>query len=181
MITNCLFQRETLILYRITSYNVCYTKLLRHVIMKAYNICLRLKTPSTEGKLLSFIDKTKDILESAEIFNKKFSGWSKTILITGIQKDRINLLLILEKEKHNISTREIRSFTAYLYHEKMWNIYSRETAKLFEGIIFKEVDKKDLVATLYELKNGKLTIMNSDTLDNLINVVNSDDKTVLKP
>lgn len=116
-----------------------------------YGISLRLKTPSEEGKKVNFYSKKDDLLEAAKEFNEKYRLWSKRIIVAQIQKSHFNLILAVEKNKEKITTREIRSFTAYLNHEKDWKQFSRETSKLFEGIEFEKISVDEAEKKLKEI------------------------------
>lgn len=121
------------------------------MIYSLYSISLRLKTPSQEGKKINFNDKEKDLFEALNEFNAKFRSWSKRLILTKIEHNFFRLILVVEKQKDKISTREIRSFTAYLNKEKNWSVYSRESSKLFEGIKFSKItfnEAKEIVSNI---------------------------------
>lgn len=113
------------------------------MIYNIYSISLKFKTPSEEGKKLSFKNMTTDLLEALYEFNIKYRCWSKRLVLTQIENNFFNILLIIEKEKEKVSTREIRSFTAYLNKQKNWSVYSRETSKLFEGVRFSKISLEE--------------------------------------
>lgn len=121
------------------------------MIYSLYNISLKLKTPSQEGKKINFNDINKDLYESLKEFNSKFRSWNKRLILTKIENNFFELILVVEKQKDKVSTREIRSFTAYLNKEKNWSIYSRESSKLFEGIKFIQLtfnEAKDIISNI---------------------------------
>lgn len=119
-----------------------------------YNISLKLKTPSQEGKQANFKDKIDDVLESVQEFNYKYRSWSKRIILLNIEKNFfLNVLLILEKKKEKVSTRELRTFTGYLRREKKnWGILSRDSSKLFEGFNFSMIDLIEAKMLVEQLK-----------------------------
>lgn len=120
-----------------------------------YRIALRFKTPTEEGKSVDFHSLMDDILEAIEQFNDKFRNWSKRLILCSLS-NHLNLLLVIENDKDKVTTREIRSFTAYLYHEKGWKAYSRETSKLFEGVRFTKISINEA--------NDELKSINFDTI-----------------
>lgn len=113
---------------------------------KIYKTVLTLKVPNTEGQNLDFTTKISEIKRAEDSFNQKFAGWRKRIIITKIEKDRIELALIMECEKENITAREIGYFSKFLYHNENWSQYSSEDTKLFSSKLFEEI-------SLTELKN----------------------------
>lgn len=121
------------------------------MVYSLYSISLKLKTPSEKGKKINFKNNLDDLLDALEEFNKKYRSWSKRLILTKIEDKFFNIVLIIEKHKDKVSTREIRSFTAYLNKEKNWSVYSRETSKLFEGIKFSKIsldEAKDVISTI---------------------------------
>ncbi|WP_105616179.1 hypothetical protein [Vallitalea okinawensis] len=135
------------------------------MVYSLYCISLKLKTPSEKGKKINFKNNQEDLLEALEEFNKKYRSWSKRLILTKIEDKFFNLVLIIEKDKEKVSTREIRSFTAYLNKEKNWSVYSRETSKLFEGIKFSKItleEAKEIITTfdsnteLFELQKENI-------------------------
>ena len=111
-----------------------------------YKTILTLKVPNMEGQNLDFTTKKSEIQKAQDSFNQKFAGWRKRIIITKIEKDRIELALIMECEKENVTAREIGYFSKCLYHNENWSQYSSEDTKLFTSILFEEI-------SLTELKN----------------------------
>jgi hypothetical protein len=109
------------------------------MIYSLFSVSLKLKTPSEEGKKTNFKVFEDDIFEAANEFNLKYNSWNKRIIITEIENNFFTVLLLIEKYKDKISTREIRTFTAYLNKEKNWGVFSRDSSKLFEGINFSNI------------------------------------------
>lgn len=121
------------------------------VIFSIYRISLKLKTPSEEGKNLNFKDLSNSLMEATHEFNDKYRSWSKRLILDTIEAKFFNVLLIIEKNKEKISTREIRSFTAYLNKVKNWSVYSRDKSKLFEGARFVKVSLKEAKEIVEEI------------------------------
>lgn len=126
------------------------------MIRDTYNIVLRLKTPSEKGKALDFREETASVLDAAAAFNDKFRSWSKRLVAVDIDKHYLSLLLFVEKDKEHVTVREIRSFTAYLYHEGGWEQYSRETSKLFEGTLLNRLACDEAIRMLDGMDNPAL-------------------------
>jgi len=138
------------------------------MIYSLYSISLKLKAPSEKGKKANFKDDQDELLEALHEFNMKYRSWSKRLILTKIENNFFNLVLVIEKDKDKISTREIRSFTAYLNKEKNWSVYSREASKLFGGIKFLEIslnEAKEIISTiqsdsqLYKLQEEDISFL----------------------
>jgi len=138
------------------------------MIYSLYSISLKLKTPSEQGKKVNFKNDQDDLLEALYEFNMKYRSWSKRLILTKIENNFFNIILVIEKDKDKISTREIRSFTAYLNKEKNWSVYSRESSKLFGGIKFLEIshsEAKNIISTiqsesqLYKLQEEDISFL----------------------
>lgn len=141
-----------------------------------YTVSLKFKTPSELGRELNFQNKTTDVLESILEFNNKYSSWSKRLILLSMGKNHMNLLLVLEKSKDKISTREIRSFTAYLRREKNWSVYSKDPTKLFEGFNFRKIMLNESIklissisADLVDLQRPHLDIITDAEAENVVN------------
>lgn len=116
-----------------------------------YRISLKLKTPSAEGKKINFKENEDDLFDALHEFNMKYRSWSKRLILTNIENNFFDILLVIEKHKDKVSTREIRSFTAYLNKEKNWSVYSRDPSKLFEGIKFSNIsldEAKEIITNI---------------------------------
>jgi hypothetical protein len=102
-------------------------------------------------------------------FNNKYNSWSKRLIITKVEHNFCDVLLIIEKYKEKISTREIRTFTAYLNKEKNWSVFSRDSSKLFEGINFSNIsiDKAcDTISNIYI--NSKMYLLQKKDIEFLL-------------
>jgi len=113
---------------------------------KFYKTVLTLKVPNVKGENLDFTTKKSEIQRAQDSFNQKFAGWRKRLIIGKIEKDRIELALIMECDKENITAREIGHFSKCLCNNENWSQYSSEDTKLFKSILFEEI-------SLTELKN----------------------------
>jgi hypothetical protein len=113
--------------------------------LKIIKIVLKIKSPSTEAADLDFNSLSDEILEASLNFNDKFRDWSKRLIVNQIAKRSIHMLLIMEKEKNqeNLSAREIRSFTSYLRTNKGWFKYTKDPNKMFAGVDFIAVAKRE--------------------------------------
>ena len=113
--------------------------------MKVIKIVLKIKSPSMEAAELDLSSLTDEIMEATLNFNDKFRDWSKRLIVNQIAKRSIHLLLIMEKEKEqdNLSAREIRSFTSYLRNTKGWFKYTKDPKKMFAGVDFIAVGKRE--------------------------------------
>jgi hypothetical protein len=127
------------------------------MIYNLFSVSLKLKTPSEEGKKTNFKVFEDDIFEAANEFNLKYNSWNKRIIITEIENNFFTVLLLIEKYKDKISTREIRTFTAYLNKEKNWGVFSRDSSKLFEGINFSNISIDEASDTISNIDiNSKM-------------------------
>lgn len=145
-------------------------------VMRIFKAILSLKTPSDEGRELDFNSKKKDIIEAAEAFNIKYERWNKRIFVTEIEKFKISILLIKEviDDKEVISPLEIGMFSKFLYHNKGWEKYSRETSKLFTSILFREsTDKGECLKLLSGVINKRGV---SEIMDNIEKLRLADEK-----
>lgn len=126
--------------------------------MKVFKVIVALKTPSQAGMTADFRKKAKDIFDAADFFNNKFARWNKRILITGIDNNKIDMLLIKEviDDKTIISPLEIGVFSRFLYHNRSWQNFSCETSKLFKSIMFKEISRDEALKIISEseIKDG---------------------------
>jgi hypothetical protein len=126
--------------------------------MKIFKVIVALKTPSPEGMKADFRDRSKDIFDAADFFNNKFARWNKRLFITDIDNNKIDMLLIKEVSDDNtiISPLEIGVFSRFLYHNRKWQEYSRETSKLFTSIMFKEISRGEALKIVAEstVKSG---------------------------
>jgi hypothetical protein len=120
--------------------------------MKIFKVIVALKTPSPEGMKADFRGRSKDIFDAADFFNNKFARWNKRLFITGIDNNKIDMLLIKEviDDKTIISPLEIGVFSRFLYHNRQWQLYSCETSKLFKSIMFKEIDRGEALKIIEE-------------------------------
>ena len=146
------------------------------MIYSLYSISLKLKTPSEKGKKANFKDDQDDLAEALHEFNMKYRSWSKRLILTKIENNFFNIILVIEKDKDKISTREIRSFTAYLNKEKNWSVYSRESSKLFGGIKFLEIslnEAKEIISTFISIVVIELQKINSFYFHLLKNILSS--------
>lgn len=126
--------------------------------MKIFKVIVALKTPSPEGMKADFRDRSKDIFDAADFFNNKFARWNKRLFISDIDNNKIDMLLIKEVIDDNtiISPLEIGVFSRFLYHNRKWQEYSRETSKLFTSIMFKEISRGEALKIVAEstVKSG---------------------------
>ena len=145
------------------------------MIKNIYDITLKLITPSDLGSHLDFISKQDEILEAVYHFNEKFRTWSKRIVVYLISRKSIHLLLFMESEKHqeHITAREVRFFTTFLNNQKNWNVYSRHSSKLFEGVNFAEcsfeaarsqIDRMDKDSELYNSQLEEIEYLDTENL-----------------
>lgn len=113
--------------------------------MKIIKIVLKIKSPSEEATDLDLNSLSDEILEAVLNFNDKFRDWDKRLIVNQIAKRSIHMLLIMEKKKvqENLSAREIRSFTSYLRTNKGWFKYTRDPNKMFTGVDFIAVGKRE--------------------------------------
>jgi hypothetical protein len=151
------------------------------MIYNLFSVSLKLKTPSEEGKKVNFKVFEDDIFEAANEFNLKYNSWNKRIIITEIESNFFKVILMVEKYKEKVSTREIRTFTAYLNKEKNWSIYSRDTSKLFEGINFSNISLSEAVDTISTIDvDSKIYKLQKNDIEFLLepkNQVTSEDNT----
>lgn len=141
------------------------------MIRDIYRVVLKLKTPSDEGRQLDFQTQKPNILEAVSAFNEKFRVWSKRIVIIDIEKKSIALLLFIEKDKKQITTRELRSFTAHLNHEFGWEKYSREKSKLFAGTSFNEVSHEEAVIILKNKVKDFIREDQDEEINKILNLI----------
>lgn len=115
--------------------------------MKIFKVIVALKTPSEEGLKADFRRRSKDVAEAAAFFNDKFARWNKRIFITEIAQSKISMLLIKEvvDDRTVISPLEFGTFSRFLYHNRNWSRFSRETSKLFASVMFREIGRDDAI------------------------------------
>ncbi len=138
--------------------------------MKIFKVIVTLKTPSEEGLKADFRRKAKDVFEAAAFFNNKFARWNKRIFVSNIEPNKISMLLIKEviDDDTVISPLEIGIFSRFLYHNKKWSVYSRETSKLFASIMFKEINNADAMKIVTETEDK------SGAKDEFVELIGSD-------
>jgi len=145
--------------------------------MKIFKVIVTLKTPSEEGLKADFRKKSKDVFEAAAFFNNKFARWNKRIFVSNIEPNKISMLLIKEviDDDTVISPLEIGIFSRFLYHNKKWSVYSRETSKLFASIMFKEINNADAMKIVTETEDK------SGVRDEFVELIGSDKGSVSEP
>jgi hypothetical protein len=98
------------------------------------------KVPSPAGSSLDFRTKLDDINYAVTQFNRKFEEYKK-IKFLDVRNHELEFLLSIEVEDQDVqaNARDLSAFSKRLYHDRSWQIYSRETSKLFTASVFEDV------------------------------------------
>ncbi|PWV88465.1 hypothetical protein DFQ01_15014 [Paenibacillus cellulosilyticus] len=99
--------------------------------LSIYYIKLKLKSPTDEALSEGLKPYADDVYEAMENFNVKFNGIKKiTVLkVNGIGLDLFLFYYNIHPIK--VTAKELTVFSRYLYYEKNWSRFSRESSKLF--------------------------------------------------
>lgn len=107
---------------------------------KIYKVVFVFKVPSPAGSSLDFRTKLEDINYAVNQFNKKFEDY-KRIKLLDVRERELEFLFSIEVEDQDVeaNARDLSAFSKRLYHDRSWQIYSRETSKLFTASNFEDV------------------------------------------
>lgn len=92
---------------------------------------LKLKSPSELALENGLDDFAEDTYDAAEFFNNRFQGIKK-ITVLGVEGVALRLMLVYERSTPDkVTAKELTVFSRYLYNERGWDKFTKETSKLF--------------------------------------------------
>lgn len=99
--------------------------------MNTFVIDAELRSPSYEGRNVSFIDRKDDVVEAVKFFNES-NRHNFSIEIINIERQKITLNFSSPEE---YKPNNLTIFSRYLYHKKNWKVFSGKESVLFSLVL----------------------------------------------